>query len=411
EEKKHFQLQRDDMLGWRRTVEEKLEEAEAKLRNICKEKQEAEERHQVEISVYKQKLKQILSHQQNTSPRNPLQNQNLQSRGVEKRLQEALALVSRLQSGCHDGGHAPSAPLPPPPADVEVRFDLKMKALMEEQDRRRAAALRRQKKEAWSHMASLMEEHSRALRGEEELRSAAQEELQEAQQLIKELSAAQEENQGKQEAQQELQRRLQEEVAVSSVSAQNIKLSFDVDAVFLQGLHSLLKEAQEELRDLNEENRLLLQGFCKVQQERDQLLRRQEQSMADLQRRSTRKKELLDRKLLALSRFLERKEAQLLAAPSPPADDLPVSGAEVGLKDSSSGEELEAPSCKFPQVPLWRRRSHTIRRSGSELDNNQFTELQPSRTRTSADPCGTLGEGEGAGLEGRSAMTTTASSP
>lgn len=51
EEKKLLQLQRDHMLGWRGTVEEKLEEAEAKLRNICKEKQEAEERHQVEISV------------------------------------------------------------------------------------------------------------------------------------------------------------------------------------------------------------------------------------------------------------------------------------------------------------------------------------------------------------------------
>uniref|UniRef100_A0A3B3H7N8 Dynein regulatory complex subunit 4 n=1 Tax=Oryzias latipes TaxID=8090 RepID=A0A3B3H7N8_ORYLA len=364
EEKKLLQLQRDHMLGWRGTVEEKLEEAEAKLRNICKEKQEAEERHQVEISVYKQKLKQILSHQQNTSPHNPLQNQNLQSRGVEKRLQEALTLVSRLQSGwclqrsklkaCsspESPGHAPSAPLPPPPADVEVRFDLKMKSLMEEQDRRRAAALRRQKKEAWSHMASLMEEHSRALRGEEELRSAAQEELQEAQQLIKELSAAQEKNQGVQEAQQELQRRLQEEVAVSSVCALNIKHSLDVvDGVFPQDLHSMLKEAQEELRDLKEENKLLLQGFCKVQQERDQLLRRQEQSMADLQRRSTLKKELLDRKLLALSRFLERKEAQLLVAPSPPADDLPVSGAEVGLNDSSSGEELEAPSCSSPRA-------------------------------------------------------------
>uniref|UniRef100_A0A3P9JUC8 Dynein regulatory complex subunit 4 n=1 Tax=Oryzias latipes TaxID=8090 RepID=A0A3P9JUC8_ORYLA len=321
EEKEHFQLQRDHMLGWRRTVEEKLEEAEAKLRNICKEKQEAEERHQVEISVYKQKLKQILSHQQNTSPHN--QNQNLQSRGVEKRLQEALTLKHQVELMERSNDYNRRL------RDVEVRFDLKMKALMEEQDRRRAAALRRQKKEAWSHMASLMEEHSRALRGEEELRSAAQEELQEAQQLIKELSAAQEENQGVQEAQQELQRRLQEEVA---------------------DLHSLLKEAQEELRDLKEENRLLLQGFCKVQQERDQLLRRQEQSMADLQRRSTRKKELLDRKLLALSRFLERKAAQLLVAPSPPADDLPVSGAEVGLNDLSSGEELEAPSCSSPRA-------------------------------------------------------------
>ncbi|XP_004085422.1 growth arrest-specific protein 8 isoform X1 [Oryzias latipes] len=323
EEKKLLQLQRDHMLGWRGTVEEKLEEAEAKLRNICKEKQEAEERHQVEISVYKQKLKQILSHQQNTSPHNPLQNQNLQSRGVEKRLQEALTLNHQVELMERSNDYNRRL------RDVEVRFDLKMKSLMEEQDRRRAAALRRQKKEAWSHMASLMEEHSRALRGEEELRSAAQEELQEAQQLIKELSAAQEKNQGVQEAQQELQRRLQEEVA---------------------DLHSMLKEAQEELRDLKEENKLLLQGFCKVQQERDQLLRRQEQSMADLQRRSTLKKELLDRKLLALSRFLERKEAQLLVAPSPPADDLPVSGAEVGLNDSSSGEELEAPSCSSPRA-------------------------------------------------------------
>ncbi|KAF6734221.1 Growth arrest-specific protein 8 [Oryzias melastigma] len=316
EEKNHFQLERDSMLVLKGVLEKKLQEAEVKLSSICKEREEAEERHQVEISVYKQKLKQVLSRQQSStaSTCKPVQNQNLP-------VQETLALNHQVELMEQSNRYSRKL------RDVEVKFDLKMRTLVEEQERRRAAALRQLKQQTRSYVASLKEEHSRALRGEEELRSVAQEELrelkeelQEAQQLNKELSAAQEKNRGLEEALEEARKRLQDLRRAEEEAAD---------------LRSSLKEAQEELGGLREENRLLLRGFCKVQQERDELLRRQEHSMADLQRRSALKEELLHRKLRALNRFLERKEAQLLVALSPPAGDPAESGTGEELKEDS----------------------------------------------------------------------------
>lgn len=100
------------------------------------------------------------------------------------------------------------------------------------------------------------------------------------------------------------------------------------------------KLVDQELRDLTVEHELLLQAFHKVnllppscsflfllllpadpsrcslqvQQERDELLRRQTQSILDVQQRSGLKKILLQRKMEALSQTLEKKEAQLSAA-------------------------------------------------------------------------------------------------
>ncbi|RVE76791.1 hypothetical protein OJAV_G00012150 [Oryzias javanicus] len=328
EEKNHFQLERDSMLVLKGVLEEKLQEAEVKLSSTCKEREEAEERHQVEVSVYKQKLKQVLSRQQSStaSTCKPVQNQNLQVKGEEQRVQETLNHQVELM----EQNNRYSRRL----RDMEVKFDLKMRTLMEEQERRRAAALRQLKEQTRRYAASLKEEHSRALRGEEERRSAAQEELRElkeelreAQQLNKQLSAAQEENRGLEEALEEMRRRLQDLRRAEEEAAD---------------LRSSLKEVQEELKDLREENRLLLLGFCKVQQERDELLRRQEQSVADLQRRSGLKEELLDRKLGALSRFLEKKEAQLLVALSAPAGDPAESGAGEEQKIDSGQQEVES---------------------------------------------------------------------
>uniref|UniRef100_A0A672I6H8 Dynein regulatory complex subunit 4 n=1 Tax=Salarias fasciatus TaxID=181472 RepID=A0A672I6H8_SALFA len=65
EERRYFQLERDRIQAFWEISKRTAEAVQAELRRRNLEKEEAEERHHVEISVYKQKLKQVLLEQQN----------------------------------------------------------------------------------------------------------------------------------------------------------------------------------------------------------------------------------------------------------------------------------------------------------------------------------------------------------
>merc|ERR1711937_843350 len=83
EERNFFQLERDKIHTFWEITRRQLEERKAELRNKDREMEEAEERHQVEIKVYKQKAKQLLYEHQNAS--------------AELRMQNTLALKNQAQ--------------------------------------------------------------------------------------------------------------------------------------------------------------------------------------------------------------------------------------------------------------------------------------------------------------------------
>nr|KAF6435462.1 growth arrest specific 8 [Rousettus aegyptiacus] len=66
EERNYFQLERDKIHTFWEITRRQLEEKKAELRNKDREMEEAEERHQVEIKVYKQKVKHLLYEHQNS---------------------------------------------------------------------------------------------------------------------------------------------------------------------------------------------------------------------------------------------------------------------------------------------------------------------------------------------------------
>ena len=65
EERNYFQLERDKVNTFWEITKKQLDEKKAELRNRDREMEEAEERHQVEIKVYKQKVKHLLYEHQN----------------------------------------------------------------------------------------------------------------------------------------------------------------------------------------------------------------------------------------------------------------------------------------------------------------------------------------------------------
>merc|ERR1711936_354954 len=65
EERNYFQLERDKISTFWEITRRQLEQSKAQLRNKDREMEDAEERHQVEIKVYKQKVKHLLYENQN----------------------------------------------------------------------------------------------------------------------------------------------------------------------------------------------------------------------------------------------------------------------------------------------------------------------------------------------------------
>ncbi|KAL1256487.1 hypothetical protein QQF64_012032, partial [Cirrhinus molitorella] len=65
EERNYFQLERDKIHTFWEITKRQLEEKKCELRNRERELEEGEEHHQVEIKVYKQKVKHLLYEQQN----------------------------------------------------------------------------------------------------------------------------------------------------------------------------------------------------------------------------------------------------------------------------------------------------------------------------------------------------------
>ncbi|XP_054882558.1 dynein regulatory complex subunit 4-like [Poeciliopsis prolifica] len=342
EERSYFQLERDKIRGLWEISQRRLEEAEAELRDSVRQRDETAERHRVEITVYKQKLKHVLSEQHNAAcevktdavtSRSLQQKQStdveldlrrqlrdLQATSEQKTIQEhgaAKELQLKHQAELMRLGNEYERQI----HELEMSFHQRAHSLIQAEDRKRRAAVSQVEERMKSRMESLMEEHDRVRRkGEEyfsQIQRNQQEELERWKGELKKLqnqklrwekkiSAAEQENQHLkttlQEVQQklpELHRRLQEH--------QHSKQR-------MEEYRAQQKLVDQELRDLTVEHELLLQAFQKVQQERDELLRRQTQSILDVQQRSGLKKILLQRKLEALSQTLEKKEAQLSAA-------------------------------------------------------------------------------------------------
>ncbi|KAM7424042.1 hypothetical protein PAMA_000415 [Pampus argenteus] len=88
EERNYFQLERDKIHTFWEITERQLEEVKAERKNLDKEIEDDEGRHQVEIKVYKQKMKHLLCEHQNTI--SELKADGLMSTDVMQKEQEQL---------------------------------------------------------------------------------------------------------------------------------------------------------------------------------------------------------------------------------------------------------------------------------------------------------------------------------
>ncbi|XP_041837935.1 dynein regulatory complex subunit 4-like [Melanotaenia boesemani] len=342
EERSYFQLERDKIQAFWEISKRKLKEAEAELRNKGREKEEAEERHRVEISVYKQKMRHVLSEQHNSVTEmktdtvlstSLVQKQNLESELVLCRDGHDLQMDFR-QKDFQNVGSMKDLKLKHQVElmemtnhyncrlqELEANYYKKMQLVNEAEQKKRREEVKGLDKEMKTRIKALVAEQEKVLKTTKDLCASAlnhlevtrkknKEKMQKVQkqelQVSNKLLAAQQENQRLTEELRDVQQKLPE--------MQRRLQDYQQNKDSMMTYRARLKVVEKELRDLTVEHELLLQASQKVQQERDELLRRQTESILDLQQRSGMKRMLLERKMAALTETLEKKEAQLCAA-------------------------------------------------------------------------------------------------
>ncbi|XP_067245156.1 dynein regulatory complex subunit 4 isoform X6 [Chanodichthys erythropterus] len=283
EERNYFQLERDKIHTFWEITRRHLEENKCELRNRERELEEAEERHQVEIKVYKQKVKHLLYEQQNmlselkaesVSSTKQLQKEHavlenhLQKdvRNLKVYLKEQELSSENVLKSIHLKHDEEITDLRNDFArqvrEIGSKYEKRMQKLRQEEDLRRKTEIHEIEERKNSHINMLMKNHEKSFR---DIRNY-----------------------------------------FNDIVYKNMDF-----ITSLKRTRARLKISDRELKELKWEHEVLEQRFTKVQLERDELYMKFTKAILEVQQKTGFKNLLLECKLSALNDTLEKKEAQL----------------------------------------------------------------------------------------------------
>uniref|UniRef100_A0A7N6BDP6 Dynein regulatory complex subunit 4 n=1 Tax=Anabas testudineus TaxID=64144 RepID=A0A7N6BDP6_ANATE len=331
EERNYFQLERDKIHTFWQITDRQLEEAKAERKNLDKDIEEDEGRHQVEIKVYKQKMKHLLCEHQNTI--SELTADGLVSSEVVQKEQEQLetklhnemksimvdmqeldneSLVKELELKHEEEMTKTKNHWEKQLKEIEAKYEKKIKLLPQELDNMRKNEISEREDHWNNHITALMENHNKA--------------LSEAHEMINYMQQDMEEN--------------------DSLKVQ--EHTIDMNATL----------TEKALNDLKWDYEILEQKFSKLQLERDELYRSHAENIENLQHKAEVKSMLLERKLKTLTDSVEKTQAQLCAVLSASnMDQTALSGITDKIKENldSSNISLKDLQCKKAQISKARK--------------------------------------------------------
>lgn len=339
EERNYFQLERDKVTTFWEITKRQHEEKKAELRNKDREMEEAEERHQVEIKVYKQKVKHLLyEHQNNIAElkaesavqlklaqddhQNNEQDLRKDKRSLKVELKEQELshedVVKNLKRGHDEHVTKLRQDLERQVKEIESKYDKKMKALREELELRRKTEIHEIEERKNGQINTLMKNHEKAFSDIKNyynditlnnlalinsLKEQVEEMKKKEERMEKQLNEIMAEN-----------KRLTEPLQKAREEVEELRkqlANYEKDKASLASAKARLKVQDEELRSLHWEHEVLQQRFSQTQSERDELYGKFVKAIHEVQQKSNFKNLLLEKKLSALADTLEKKEAQL----------------------------------------------------------------------------------------------------
>ncbi|XP_066100297.1 dynein regulatory complex subunit 4 [Saccopteryx bilineata] len=339
EERNYFQLERDKIHTFWEISRRQLEEKKAELRNKDREMEEAEERHQVEIKVYKQKVKHLLYEHQNhltemkaegTVAMKLAQKEHRTQEGslrkdvralkVELKEQELASevVVKNLRLKHTEEITRMRTDLERQVREIEAKYEKKMKMLRDELDLRRKTEIHEVEERKNGQISTLMGQHEEAFT---DMKNYYNDITLNNLALINSLKEQMEDMRKKEEhLEKEMlelsaqNRRLADPLqkAREEMSEMQKKLAdHEKDKHILVCTKARLKVTEKELESLRWEHEVLEQRFLQVQRERDELYGKFTAAILEVQQKTGFKNLVLERKLQALSAAVEKKELQL----------------------------------------------------------------------------------------------------
>lgn len=339
EERNYFQLERDKVNTFWEITKRQLEERKAELRNKEREMEEAEEKHQVEIKVYKQKVKHLLyEHQNNIAElkaesavslklaqdehRNNEQDLRKDKRGLKVELKEQELshedVVKNLKRGNDEEITRLRQDFERQVKEVESKYDKKMRSLREELELRRKTEIHEIEERKNGQINTLMKNHEKAF---SDIKNYYNDITLNNLALINSLKEQVEEMKKKEERMEKQMneimaenKRLTEPLQKAREEVEELRrqlANYEKDKASLASAKARLKVQEEELRALHWEHEVLQQRFGQTQSERDELYSKFVKAIHEVQQKSNFKNLLLEKKLSALADTLEKKEAQL----------------------------------------------------------------------------------------------------
>merc|ERR1712159_228143 len=339
EERNFFQLERDKIHTFWEITRRQLEERKAELRNKDREMEEAEERHQVEIKVYKQKAKQLLYEHHNAS--------------AELRMNSNLALKKNAEElADHEKGlrdektnlkvelrtlqlsHQDQVKELVKKQDMQItelrenferrsneivqKFEKKMKEEREILELRRRTEIHEIEERKNGQIHALMKNHEKSFSDIKNyynditlnnlalinsLKEQIEEMKKKEERLEKEIAEAMSQN-----------RKLKEPLQKARETNDELKrqlANYEKDKRCLKSSQTRLAAQKEGMKELKWEHEVLEQRFQKLQSERDELHKNFVTAVQEVVQKANFKKLLLERKVIALADSLEKKDAQL----------------------------------------------------------------------------------------------------
>ncbi|PRP86085.1 hypothetical protein PROFUN_03072 [Planoprotostelium fungivorum] len=338
-ERNFFQLERDKINAFWEISKEDLENCRAEMRNKDRETEELIERHQVEIKVYKQKVKHLhYEHQNNitqlkTDEEGALKTQNDDHRNKEvamkkinkkikmemKELEESHEDVVRNLKLEHDKAITKLRQEQERiTRELHSKFERKMKQLRQELELKRKNELHEIEERKNAHIGELIRKHDLAFT---EIKAYYNDITANNLELIKSLKEQLEEMKKKEASDQKLMlevtmenKRLTEPLHKAQKEVDSLRhelINYNKDKESLANAKASIKKMQEELKQLQWEHEIMVQRFTKVEAERDELYKKFVSSIHQVQQKSDLRNLLLEKKLDTLNGELEMKEAHL----------------------------------------------------------------------------------------------------
>ncbi|KAJ3276767.1 Dynein regulatory complex subunit 4 [Terramyces sp. JEL0728] len=339
QERNYFQLERDRINNFWEITKNELQTTNAQLLNKDRELEEMEEKHQVEIKVYKQKVKHLLYEYQNNvahlqaDSERALQLDREQSLAKETQLKKdkrSLKLELKEFELSHEdiiknlkqrndqeitlmrGDFERQA------KELHSKYDKKLRVIREELELKRKNEIHEIEERKNGQINALMKNHDKAFT---EIKNYYNDITLNNLALINSLKEQVEEMKKKEERNEKQMaditaenKRLSEPLQVALAEGDSLKRElahYEKDKLSLQNSKARLKVLEEKYKQSTWEHEVLEQRFAQVQKERDELYEQFVDRIISVQQKTGFKNLILEKKVENLKENLEKRELQV----------------------------------------------------------------------------------------------------